>query len=272
MPVFRLFVTDLDGCLLRNDGSLPADFDGTWELLRSRGAVLAGVSGRSVRGLTAPFGARASEMAFASDNGSCLYWRGEPLRIAALPDSVWQPVVREGDRHPGLICVGCGAESAWIERPQALTARETAELRKYFPEWRAGRPGAVPDRIIKLAFLFFNDMERSVYPFFRRFDGDTLRVRVTAYVWMDVFSAAVSKGTAVQALQKALGIAPEETVVFGDYLNDLPMAGCAALSLAPANAHPRVKERFSAVIPSNEAGGVTAAIRSLLRGEPPPRG
>ena len=43
MPVFRLFVTDLDGCLLRNDGSLPADFDGTWELLRSRGAVLAGV-------------------------------------------------------------------------------------------------------------------------------------------------------------------------------------------------------------------------------------
>ena len=66
-------------------------------------------------------------------------------------------------------------------------------------------------------------------------------------------------------MQEKLGISPAETVVFGDYLNDLSMADHAVRSFAPANAHPEVKRRFTNVIGYNTEGCVTAALKALLR-------
>ena len=74
----------------------------------------------------------------------------------------------------------------------------------------------------------------------------------------------MSKGTGVKALQDELGINKDETIVFGDYLNDLPMAECAVRSFAPSNAHPEVKRCFTDVIGSNEEGAVTKTIREII--------
>lgn len=75
------------------------------------------------------------------------------------------------------------------------------------------------------------------------------------------------EGNAVKVLQERLGILPSETIVFGDYLNDLSMADYADHSFAPANAHPEVKNRFTDVIKSNAENGVTDKIIELLRNQ-----
>ena len=41
-------------------------------------------------------------------------------------------------------------------------------------------------------------------------------------------------------LQHQLGVSAEQTVVFGDYLNDLEMLDSGEMSFAMANAHPQV--------------------------------
>lgn len=83
---------------------------------------------------------------------------------------------------------------------------------------------------------------------------------------VDVVPAGVSKaGTAAGVLGR-LGCPPEATVAFGDMPNDLPLfawAGCAA---AVANAHPVVLEAADEIVASNDDDGVARTVDRLLRG------
>lgn len=57
-----------------------------------------------------------------------------------------------------------------------------------------------------------------------------------------------SKGTALAAIARRLGVSPEETFAAGDHVNDLPMLhpGVAAHLAAPANAVPEVQQTVRA--------------------------
>lgn len=262
--MIRLIVTDMDGCLLDGKGKLPSDFEETFRLMEEKGAVFAAASGRSIAGLMKPFGSLAEKMAFATDNGACAFYRGEQLFSNTLSPDDYLPVIEEARKHPGVIPVVCGTKTAWMENVDSYPPEVINEFRKYYPGWSECRFEAVPDDVIKVALLYFDDIEKNIYPYFEKFNNKKILCKVTAYVWIDVFDASVSKGTAVKALQERLGISREETIVFGDYLNDIPMAGYASRSFAPSNAHPDVKSSFTDVIGSNNEGSVTKTIRELL--------
>jgi hydroxymethylpyrimidine pyrophosphatase-like HAD family hydrolase len=74
----------------------------------------------------------------------------------------------------------------------------------------------------------------------------------------------VDKAVAVRAIQDRLDITPAQTMVFGDYLNDLAMLGTADWSYAMANAHPDILAAARFVAPSNEENGVVRTVRSAL--------
>lgn len=262
--MIKLVVTDMDGCLLDGRGNMPSDFADTFKYMQEKGVILAAASGRSIAGLMKPFGDAAKDMAFASDNGACAYYKGEQLFANTLKPEDYLPIIAEARKHPGVRPVGCGTRDAWMEDIDKLTDRDITELSKYYPTWQECGFESVPDDIIKIALLYFDDIEKNIYPFYEKYNNDKILCKVTSYVWIDVFDSRVSKGTGVKALQEKLGISPEETVVFGDYLNDLPMADYAARSFAPANAHPDVKARFTDIIGSNEEASVTRTIREIL--------
>jgi Cof subfamily protein (haloacid dehalogenase superfamily) len=72
------------------------------------------------------------------------------------------------------------------------------------------------------------------------------------------------KGAAVPALLEACGIAAGATVVAcGDHLNDLGMFEAAASSLAPSNAHPDVRASATEVVGSNDEDGIVRHLLSL---------
>lgn len=79
----------------------------------------------------------------------------------------------------------------------------------------------------------------------------------------EMFAPGATKGAAVAALAAELGV--ERTVVFGDNVNDLSMAGHGAPGrdtrfIAPANAIPDVLARADAVIGPNTADSVARYI------------
>ncbi len=61
-----------------------------------------------------------------------------------------------------------------------------------------------------------------------------------------------------------LGISLLETVVFGDYLNDIDMFKIAGHAIAVENALPEVKSVAQQVIASNVDQGVIAYLESLF--------
>lgn len=255
----------MDGCLLDGKGNLPSDFEETFALMEEKGVVFAAASGRSIAGLKKPFGSFAEKMAFATDNGASAYFREEQLFSNTLTPEDYLPIIEEARKHPGVIPVICGTKTAWMENVDSYSDEVIKEFQKYFPTWSECSFDSVPDDVIKVALLYFDDIEKNIYPYFEKFNNGKILCKVTAYVWIDVFDASVSKGTAVGALQERLGISKDETIVFGDYLNDIPMAEYASRSFAPSNAHADVKSTFTDVIGSNDEGTVTKTIRDLLQ-------
>lgn len=261
----RLVVTDLDGTLLDADGHVPQRL---WDLLptlRERGIVLAPASGRQYPSLRRLFAANPEGMAFIAENGTFVVLDGEELCSSPLAPQVADRLVdlirhlRAAGHRVGL--VWCGRDSAYLEWDDPdfvaqvatyYTALEVvSDLRK------------VSEPAVKFAVYDFGDPAAGTAQILAEQCAPCQVVHSSAH-WLDVMSPEVNKGSALDALQQALGITPEQTVVFGDYLNDLEMLSDAPYSFAMANAHPDVLSTARFIAPTNVEHGVVQVLERLL--------
>ena len=80
---------------------------------------------------------------------------------------------------------------------------------------------------------------------------------------MDSTPPEGEKSTAVEFIQKQLGISPEETCTFGDNLNDIAMLQKAGMSYA-ANARAEVQTAAKGVCPSYSEDGVLQILKEIV--------
>ncbi|MFD7437790.1 Cof-type HAD-IIB family hydrolase [Streptomyces sp. NPDC059861] len=261
----RLVVTDMDGTLLDDDKRVPA---GLWEVLerlRERGVLFTPASGRQYATLAREFARAAEGMVFIAENGTYVVRDGVEISSDTLAPAVVTDVVREVRRLAAdgvdLGAVVCGKRSAYVERADEPFL---AEVRRYYVEHRVvDDVTAVDDDILKVALHDFGPVERVTAPALARF-GATHQVVVSGAHWVDIMNRTANKGAAVRRLQRELGITPAQTVVFGDYPNDLEMLDTAEWSYAMANAHPQVVRRARHLAPANTDNGVLRTITRLL--------
>ncbi|MGW4563613.1 Cof-type HAD-IIB family hydrolase [Streptomyces sp. NPDC004561] len=261
----RLVVTDMDGTLLDDAKRIP---DGLWPMLaelRRRGVLFSPASGRQYATLARQFADVAEGMVFIAENGTYVVRDGAELSSDPLERSVAAEVARA---VRGLVADGgdagavvCGKRAAYVERTDEAFL---AEVRKYYVEHRVVEDvTAVDDDPIKVAVFDFGTAEHSTAPALARFAG-THQVVVSGEHWVDVMNRTANKGAALRGLQSALGITPAQTMVFGDYLNDLEMLDAAEWSFAMANAHPEVVRRARHLAPSNNDNGVLRTVARVL--------
>lgn len=81
---------------------------------------------------------------------------------------------------------------------------------------------------------------------------------------MDCMKPGINKGQAVKLLQDSLEIKPEETMAFGDQLNDIEMLEQAYYSFAVGNARPEVKATARFQTDTNVNDGVLKILKLLL--------
>jgi len=119
------------------------------------------------------------------------------------------------------------------------------------------------DRFLKIAICDLAGSEANSYTFFRHKQNE-LQVKISGAVWLDLSHKLANKGRALKVVQKKFGISFDETMVFGDYLNDLEMMHEASFSYAMENAHPDIKKAARFLAKSNEENGVTEVLRQML--------
>ncbi|MER5748361.1 Cof-type HAD-IIB family hydrolase [Streptomyces sp. NPDC002088] len=261
----RLVVTDMDGTLLDDDKRAP---DGLWEvlaLLRERGVLFSPASGRQYATLARQFAEVAEGMVFIAENGTYVVRDGVELSSDPLDPAVAHGVVRATRQLVAdgvdMGAVLCGKKSAYVERTDEAFL---AEVRRYYLEHRIVEDvTAVDDDIIKVALFDFGSAERTTAPALEPFTA-THQVVVSGEHWVDVMNRTANKGAAIRRLQHDLGITPAQTMVFGDYLNDLEMLDTAEWSFAMANAHPEVVRRARHLAPSNNDNGVLRTVARML--------
>ena len=261
----RLVVTDMDGTLLDDAKRVP---DGLWPMLaelRRRGVLFSPASGRQYATLAREFADVAEGMVFIAENGTYVVRDGvelssDPLEPAVAAD-VARTVRRLGADGVDVGAVVCGKRSAYVERSDEAFL---AEVRKYYVEHRVVEDvTAVEDEVIKVALFDFGSAEHSTAPALAAFAA-THQVVVSGEHWVDVMNRTANKGAALRGLQRELGITPAQTMVFGDYLNDLEMLDAAEWSFAMANAHPEVVRRARRLAPANNDNGVLRTIAEVI--------
>ncbi|MFJ1807572.1 MULTISPECIES: Cof-type HAD-IIB family hydrolase [unclassified Streptomyces] len=261
----RLIVTDMDGTLLDDDKKVPADLWETLARLRERGVLFTPASGRQYATLAAEFAEVADGMVFIAENGTYVVRDGEELSSDPLEPAVVAQVTRavRGLASDGVDvgAVVCGKRSAYVERADEAFL---AEVGRYYLRHRVVEDvTAVDDDIVKVALFDFGSVEEITAPALAAF-ARTHQVVVSGEHWVDVMNRTANKGAALRVLQRELGITPAQTMVFGDYLNDLEMLDAADWSFAMANAHPEVVRRARHLAPSNNDNGVLRTVARLL--------
>lgn len=83
-------------------------------------------------------------------------------------------------------------------------------------------------------------------------------------IYAEVYSKKATKGNALAALGKRLGIRKEEIACIGDGENDLSMFRVSGLKIAMGNAVPQLKEKADFVTASNSCGGAAKAIEKYI--------
>ena len=159
-------------------------------------------------------------------------------------------------------------ETDGAEKMQYM-AEDPADLRNITPYYhnhqRVSDLHGVDDEILKIAILHHGGTAEHIYPRFAPYRAD-FSIAVSAFEWMDIMPKGVNKGVGVRMLQKHLGITREETMAFGDFMNDLEMLQEAGYSVAMKNALPQIKAVCrEETAYTNEEDGVIRWIRQWLK-------
>ena len=94
------------------------------------------------------------------------------------------------------------------------------------------------------------------------FEGE-LSSMFTAPFYYEFTPLGVDKTKALSETFAKLGIAPEETIAFGDAQNDLSMLKWAGIGVAMGNAVDEVKEAANEITLSNNEDGIAVALQRL---------
>lgn len=87
------------------------------------------------------------------------------------------------------------------------------------------------------------------------------------YVDLEVMNPNTSKGIALGALCKKLGVPPKQVMAIGDSGNDAAMLDFAGVGVAMGNGEEALKQKADLIAPTNEEGGVADMLELAIKGE-----
>lgn len=257
----------MDGSLLNDAKQLPPDFFEIAAGLQRRGIVFAVASGRQYYTLQHEFYELRDSTYFIAENGSYVAFRDEVLHIDSIKKEDVLELIAEGRKVPDAFLILCCQDGAYVENNDVGFLDEA---RKYYRRFKiVDDLTLVEDKVLKVTMCDFSNAEFNSLKHFEKYNSH-LKVAVGGQLYLDITNHSANKGHALRQLQQRLGITKEETLVFGDYLNDVEMMGAATYSYAMKNAHPEIINAANFITEfDNNHGGVTHTIRKLCLTEKP---
>lgn len=258
----RLVATDLDGTLVRSDGSVSAYTADVLLQVEAAGIPVVFVTGRPLRWTEEVF-EHVGEHGLAVVSNGALVWdvaRHRPHLERPIEPEVGLAMceaIREA--IPGSVFAvetldGIGLEPAFLERHRVPPGARRAPVAELFEQ-----PALkLLARHEELAPQEFWDAAEAVV------QGRLTITWSSTTSLLEISGPEVTKASTLALLCADLGIDAADVVVFGDMPNDLPMLAWAGTAYAMANAHPTVLDAATHTAPSNDEDGVATVLAGLL--------
>lgn len=258
----KLVVSDMDGTLLNPDGQVSERFFKLFSALKKRDIHFVAASGRQHQSILHKLDAIKDEISIIAENGGVMQHDNKTDILFKLSPETVLEAVKVLRTIKDAYVVLCGKKAAYIETDDEAFISKFSE---YYTSYNVVKDVTkiTDDDFLKIAVYHFESSETYILPAMEYLQ-DRMKIIVSGQNWLDISHIDANKGYALNMLQKTLDISKEETMVFGDYNNDLEMLELAHFSYAMANAHPNVKQVARYETKSNAEEGVEAVLEQLL--------
>lgn len=257
--MIKLIASDLDGTLVNSQKNFAPDFYKILKQLKKQGIEFVIASGRSQYGIAKKLKYCTKDITYISDNGG--YIKGKNIEKIILPLSKEQSLstVEECLAIPEAQVIMCAKNISYFISPNL---KYIPEITKYYTDYKIiDDYKKVEEQILKIAVYDPISAKENSYKQVNDKLNKELRAVVSSYDWMDIMNKNLNKGYALKILQTHLGITKDETMVFGDFNNDIEMLKEAKYSYAMENSNDEVKKAANFVAPSNDNFGVAKIIK-----------
>ena len=257
----RLVATDLDGTIVRSDGSVSARTREVLVDLDARGVPVVFVTGRPLRWMEELWSSVGAHGLAIVANGAVVY------DVGARQVRDVTGIAREaGLRLAQVITDAVPGTAFAIETVDGLRLGDGFTGRRPFPEETPrGLLEDVWDQdatkvLVRHPSVPFEELREAVTAAV----GDLATPSWSMEGLVEISAAGITKAATLERVSAELGVSAADVVAFGDMPNDLAMLTWAGTAYAMANAHASVLEVAGHVAPSNDEDGVATVLSELF--------
>ena len=263
MNNIELIASDLDGTLLRDDGSLSKRTVAAVSAALAAGFKVVLASGRPPRTVQPIADQLGLKGIAVCSNGAILYDldKREAFGHRHVPQEALRDIItRLREREPAVSFATeyghrVGGEPQF-PRPETWVSGLNPVI--------ADIDTLTVDPLIKLAIHHPDQAVERLAELAREIAGDRLSVTFSGMHFIEVAAAGVSKAIGLAQVCETLGVDPKRVVAFGDMPNDLAMLSFVGRGVAVGNAHPDVIAEGHETTGTNDEDGVAQVIEALV--------
>ncbi len=263
--MIKLIITDLDGTFLNSQGSFDKEYyKQVRQLMQQKGVVFAVCTGKQGERVEELFGEElCQDLWILGDSATRIKHKGQYVYQSLLKNTLGLTIIEKLEQIAAdHIVIACTPTAAFIK---TTTPADQAKMvrRSYAVVKTVDNYQELTEDFVKITV--FDAQERCFESVLEleKFKEQAYIVASEA-AWIDIANVGVHKGTTVAELQKILQVTKEETMAFGDGLNDRELLETATYSFAMRNAFEEIKDIAAFVTKSNDENGVLATIEKML--------
>ena len=259
-----LYVTDLDGTLMRDDKTISSESAAILNRLLAQGICLTYATARSLNSAAKITGNISFNLPVIIRNGTIL---ADPLSRKEIEISMFGEELQHirqalaDNTIPGFVTAYFGSDEVRLY----LAGRTNEGFQDYLQNHSAGRRIHMVNTEEKLyegktCYFTFIAPRNELQPLYERvkhIEGINCVFQQDKYrpeYWLELCPGNATKASAVQKVKQLCGC--QKVIVFGDSANDISMFHMADEAYATKNAIDDLKEIATGIIESNNADGV----------------
>lgn len=274
-PNPKLYVSDLDGTLLRSDGTLSETTRRELTRLSRAGVRFTVASARTWSEIKPLLDGIPLRLPVIALNGAflCEFETGRPLIVNEIPPATSRQIyttIRQTDLMP-FLCAYDGREEGMYFQELINTEMRWFHSILATEQHRRLRQVEALETVLDLDVVSFALMGarepiQALYETIERnFPGQLENFFFEnpyspSHWWLTIHDRRSCKSIAMTELANLYGVKLEDVVVFGDHINDIGMFRKAGRGVAVANAHEQLKPCAAEVIGSNDDDAVVRYI------------
>ncbi len=252
----------MDGTLLNDKGNINDKIYDLIHSLNDKNIKFAAASGRFYSQLSINFKKVNTDMIFIAHNGALIKYnnKGKTLYSNNIDKEEIEHVISLNPQLGEEVFLA-GENEAFVVNPSKVIFNELTcvdvpvVILKSFSQLKSP--------IYKITYYMADGVSSAIVNYLKEKLDEKLEFVVSGGKLIDIMNKGISKGSAIKILQEKFRIDQKNTMVFGDYYNDLTMFKAAHYSYAMKNAPEDVKKHAKFIAQSNNEDGVYNIIAAL---------